>query len=119
MQATVKEILRTRTTLSYQPIRLSDQALEVVASLYTIPAGADLPLHRHPFPRYGYVLKGELTIYNEDTGQVVHMREGQFGVETIEQRHRGRSTGSGPLTMLVIDQVPPGMENVEMLDTGM
>ncbi|MGZ2506006.1 cupin domain-containing protein [Rhizobium leguminosarum] len=118
MQSTVKEISRTSTTFSYQPIRLPDQALEIVASLYTIAPGTELPLHRHPFPRFGYVLKGELTIYNEDTGQVVHLREGQFGVEAIEQRHRGKSTGSGPLTLLVIDQVPPGMHNVDMLETS-
>src|SRR4051812_47626068 len=48
------------TTASGQPITLPRKNVQVVVSTYDIAAGATLPVHRHPFPRYAYVEAGTL-----------------------------------------------------------
>jgi hypothetical protein len=55
-----------------------------------------LPEHKHPFPRYAYVLAGALR------------------VEAIDQWHRGTSLDNGPVKLLVIDQVPGDVPNTVM-----
>ncbi len=55
-QVVVKPVLSTTVTSSGQPIVLPQKDAQVVVSTYEIAPGAALPEHKHPFPRYGYVL---------------------------------------------------------------
>jgi quercetin dioxygenase-like cupin family protein len=113
-KAVVKEIGRFTTTMSDQPIVLPPGNVEVVASLYSIPPGKELPVHRHQYPRYGYVLAGELTVTNEVTKKTKTFMKGEFVTEAVQQWHKGRSSGATSLELLVIDQGPPGTANTEL-----
>lgn len=102
-QVVVKPVLSTTVTSSGQPIVLPQKDAQVVVSTYEIAAGAALPEHKHPFPRYGYVLAGSLRVINDDTGKTEDFKTGDFILEAVGQWHRGINTGSDPLKLLVID----------------
>ncbi|WP_156668654.1 cupin domain-containing protein [Rhizobium aegyptiacum] len=102
----VQEVGHYSTTISNQPIVLPKGNVEVVASVYSIAPGQTLPVHRHRYPRYGYVLSGELTVTNEATNRTQTFGKGQFVVESVLQWHQGRNAGTSPLELLVIDQLP-------------
>lgn len=102
-QVVVKAVLSTTVTSSGQPIVLPQKDAQVVVSTYEIPPGVALPEHKHPFPRYGYVLSGSLRVINDDTGKTEDYKAGDFILEAVGQWHRGINTGSDPLKLLVID----------------
>lgn len=102
-QVVVKPVLSTTVTSSGQPIVLPQKDAQVVVSTYEIPPGVALPEHKHPFPRYGYVLSGSLRVINDDTGKTEDYKTGDFILEAVGQWHRGVNTGSDPLKLLVID----------------
>ena len=58
---TVETIARTAKTASGKPIAVPEHP-EVVVSTYEIAAHQRLPLHKHPYARYAYVLDGSLTV---------------------------------------------------------
>jgi quercetin dioxygenase-like cupin family protein len=107
----VKPVLTTTTTASGQPIAVPANP-QVIVSTYDIPAGASLPFHKHPFQRYAYVMAGDLSVMNRDTGETYRYKTGDFIVEVLEQWHMGRNEGKTPVKLLVIDQVEPGKSNV-------
>lgn len=107
---TVQEITRTATTAIGQRIDLPADGAEVIASIYTIAPGASLPVHKHRFPRYAYVLSGRVEVRTED-GTVFTYQPGAFVVEVVDVWHRGASVGTEPARLLVIDQVEPGTSN--------
>lgn len=102
-QVVVKPVLSTTVTSSGQPIVLPQKDAQVVVSTYEIAPGATLPEHKHPFPRYGYVLAGSLRVINDDTGKTEDFKTGDFILEAVGQWHRGINPGSDPLKLLVID----------------
>ncbi|WP_018699711.1 cupin domain-containing protein [Amorphus coralli] len=105
---TVKPILRTSETASGNPIEVPAHP-EVIVSTYEIAAHQRLPLHKHPFARYAYVLDGNLTVEVRDGGRTDYAT-GDFIVEVIGEWHTG-VTGDSPVKLLVIDQVPTGETN--------
>ncbi|PDS67847.1 cupin domain-containing protein, partial [Rhizobium phaseoli] len=62
-------ILRTDRTIAGQPIIVPRKDVEVIASIYEIAPGATLPIHQHRYQRYGYVLSGEITVTNTESGK--------------------------------------------------
>jgi quercetin dioxygenase-like cupin family protein len=108
----VTPVLSTAVTVSGQPIVLPARDATVIVSTYEIAAGAKLPEHKHPYPRYGYLLTGELRITNTDTGKVQTYRSGAFIVEAIDQWHYAQSVGVAPAKLLVIDQVEHASNNI-------
>jgi quercetin dioxygenase-like cupin family protein len=105
-------ILTTTVTATGQPIVLPRENLEVRVVTLEIAPGAVLPEHKHPYPRYGYVLAGTLRVTNTDTGTSMVYGIGDFIIEAVDQWHRGASIGSEPVRLLVIDQVEGGRANV-------
>jgi quercetin dioxygenase-like cupin family protein len=101
----VTQLKTTSTTDAGQPIALPATNANVIASIFDIPPGATLPVHQHPFPRYAYVLAGELRVTNVETGQATTYKTGDFVVEMVGQWHQGASVGDGAVKLLVIDQV--------------
>ncbi|WP_304172160.1 cupin domain-containing protein [Phenylobacterium aquaticum] len=99
-------------TMTGQPITVPAGPLEVRASRTTIPLGAQLPAHKHPYPRYAYILQGEILVTNLETGIVRRYKAGEFAIESRDQWHKGEAVGDGPAVLLVIDQAPPGAVNV-------
>jgi quercetin dioxygenase-like cupin family protein len=70
-----------------------------------------LPVHKHPYPRYGYVLSGELRVTNMETGQNDTYKPGDFVLESVGQWHMGANIGGKRLKLLVIDIVEKGQMN--------
>lgn len=106
---TVTPIRSTTVTSTGQPITLPRSNVEVAASIFEIAPGARLPVHKHPFARYAYVLGGTLEVTNVDTGKSDVFKPGDFIVEMIDQWHTGANIGADPVKLLVIDQVEAGV----------
>lgn len=107
----VKPVLATTVTSSGQPIVLPRGDVQMLVSTYEIPPGAVLPKHKHPFPRYGYVLAGTLKVTNIDTGTSNDFKPGDFILEAVDQWHQGTATGTETVKLLVIDMVEKGKSN--------
>jgi quercetin dioxygenase-like cupin family protein len=112
-KAVVIPLAKFETTISGQQIAIPAGLSVVSVSSYEIPAGAALPQHRHAYPRYGYVISGKLRVSNAESGAVSDFSAGDFVVESIGQWHSGENPGLEPLQLLVIDQAPDGVNNVE------
>jgi quercetin dioxygenase-like cupin family protein len=105
-----KPIVRTATTIAGQPLRLPGGRAEMVASAVEIPAGGSTPIHQHPWSRFVYVERGPLRVVNHDTGKMRDFQTGDVFPEVVFQWHEGRAI-AGPVRVIVIDVVPPGVNN--------
>jgi quercetin dioxygenase-like cupin family protein len=103
----VEQLLRTASTTSGRPIALPDGPVEAIAAKYRIASRASLPVHKHPFPRFGYVLSGSLVVTNAETHGFKVFNAGDFGTW-----HEARNYQAQPVELLVIDLVRPGINNV-------
>jgi quercetin dioxygenase-like cupin family protein len=108
--AVVTPIKTTNVTSTGQPLTLPQKNVQVAASIFDIAPGATLPVHKHPFPRYAYVLAGTLKVTNVDTGKSDTFKTGDFIVEMIDQWHQGSNIGADPVKLLVIDQIEEGAQ---------
>ncbi len=90
---TVHPVMSTSVTSSGQPIVLPQKDGRISVSVYDVAAGAVLPEHKHPFPRYGYVLAGTLQVTNTENGKVEQYKTGDFIVESVDQWHKGANIG--------------------------
>lgn len=108
----VTPVMTTNATISGQPIVLPQKNAEVVVANYEIAPGASLPVHKHPFPRYAYVLSGTLQVTNTETGKDAVYETGAFIVEAVGQWHKGANIGKDPVKLLVIDMIEQGQNNV-------
>jgi quercetin dioxygenase-like cupin family protein len=107
----VTPVLTTVTTASGQPLILPKGAARLIVSIYSIPTGARLPVHRHRYPRYAYVLDGHLRVTEIKPHRIFNYKKGDFVVEMIGRWHFGESIGDTPLRLLVIDIVPKSVAN--------
>ncbi len=97
-------LLDTTQTVTGQPIAMPAQPRLQVTRL-TIDPGAGLPVHKHPYPRYAYILKGEIEVTIE--GRKPHLyHAGEFIPEVIDGWHFGTNHGQQPVELLVIDHTP-------------
>ncbi len=106
-----QNIASITTTAIGQPILLPRDKVQVLVSIVEIAAGVTLPVHKHPFPRYGYILAGSLQVTNIETGERNTYRSGEFVVEMVDRWHLGTNPGPDPVRVLVIDQVEEGSAN--------
>ncbi len=113
-QVTVEPIFHSSTTIAKQPVELPGGPVEIAASIFTIQPGASLPVHRHAYPRLGYVLSGEITVYNEETKLSQTFKPGDVIVESVAKWHSGTNPGTEPLKLLVIDEAPAGAQTTEV-----
>ncbi|PDQ18732.1 cupin [Mesorhizobium sanjuanii] len=111
MPVVVTPLASRAETASGQPITLPQKNVQVLVSTYDIAAGATLPVHKHPFPRYAYVMAGTLQVTNVETGKSNTYKTGDFIVEMIGQWHQAINVGTDPVKLLVIDQVEEGTKN--------
>jgi len=108
----VEQLLRTASTTSGGSIRLPDGRVEAVATKYHIASRASLPVHKHPFPRFGYVLSGSLVVTNAETHGFKVFNAGDFIAEDVGIWHEARNYQAQPVELLVIDLVEAGTTNV-------
>lgn len=66
----------------------------------TIPAGMELPMHKHPVINAGIMLRGELTVVTEDS-DTLHLKEGDAIVEVVNKWHYGINEGKEPAEIVV------------------
>lgn len=114
----VRPILSTNKTTGGRTMRLTPGKPGVVVSMYEIPAGATLPVHKHRAPRFGYLIEGTLGVENMETGKSAVFHAGDFIVEDVDEWHRARQIGTAPIKLLVTDQVGPEENNVILRDAG-
>ena len=109
-KVTTTTIISSDTTVTGQKIVVPDNPV-VVASLSTLPPGARLPVHKHPYAHYGYMLAGELTVTNDETGKSFTIKKGGFLIEMNDTWHHGQNDGKVPVKILIIDQIPKGIRS--------
>jgi quercetin dioxygenase-like cupin family protein len=100
----------TKTTITGQIINVPANP-EVRVNTVTFAPGARLPVHKHLYPHYVYVLEGTLSVTNVDTGKSFDVKAGTFFAEMIDTWHFGENKTDAPLKLLVIDQVPAGTKS--------
>lgn len=100
----------TRTALG-QPLTLPQGDVEVKVTSYSIPPGAVLPVHKHPYPRFAYVLAGRLEVSTDDGANHFEYGPGDVVIEMLDAWHLGRTIGNETVKLLVIDQAPVGESN--------
>jgi quercetin dioxygenase-like cupin family protein len=66
----------------------------------TIAPNSALPWHTHPFPNTCYVLSGELTVHDKESGKSMTYHEGQAFAESVDRVHRGE-TGKEPTVLII------------------
>jgi quercetin dioxygenase-like cupin family protein len=66
----------------------------------TIAPHSVLPWHTHPVPNTGYVLAGELTIHDKESGKSVTYHQGQAFAESVDRVHRGE-TGKATTVLII------------------
>src|SRR4051812_42028948 len=104
----VKTILSTTTTAAGQALVLPQGPVQLTVSTYDIAPGAQLAVHRHPYPRYGYLTSGTLTVINAETSGETVYPPGSVIVEMVGIWHYGVNRGREPVHLIVVDQTPPG-----------
>lgn len=104
----VKRVFSSTKTAAGQPITLPAGEVEVSVLTYDIAPGARLPVHKHPFARYAYVLGGDLTVTDADTGAATTYHAGDVVIEMIDRWHFAENAGTSPVRLLVFDQTPVG-----------
>lgn len=103
-------------TASGKPITLPQNNVRVIVSTFDIAPGATLPIHKHPFARYGLVQAGSLKVTNVETNESKVYKTGDFIVEMIDQWHRAENVGDSAVKLLVIDQVEGSAANTVLKD---
>ena len=99
----VEAVVLARTGASWDGSALPEYPSgrpEITILRITIPAGAHVPLHRHPVINAGVLLKGQLTVVTEDR-ETLHLKAGEAIVEVVGKWHYGTNEGSGPAEMVV------------------
>jgi len=105
---TIAPVIRTDKTVIGQKIVMPKDPT-LVATIATFPPGSRLPVHKHLYPHYGYMLEGELTVTNVETGKSFTIKKGDFLVEMNDTWHYGQNNGTVPVKLLVIDHLPKGV----------
>lgn len=83
----------------------------VKTTMVTFLPGDKTGIHKHPYPHYGYMLEGVLTVVNTETGKSFDLKAGEFLVEMANTAHYGENRGSVPVKLLVIDSLPAADTN--------
>ncbi|MGB0944083.1 MAG: cupin domain-containing protein [Marinomonas sp.] len=73
---------------------------EVTILRIIIPAGMQLPLHKHPVINAGVLLKGELTVITEGKDKL-YMKAGDSIVELVNKWHYGKNEGKEAAEIIV------------------
>ncbi|RUR45130.1 cupin domain-containing protein [Vreelandella populi] len=83
----------------------------------TIPAHTSLPLHTHPMPNAAYILSGQLTLEEYETGKTQIFKAGEAFNEAVGDIHRGYTT-EDPVVVIVTYAGVKGMPLSETLSNG-
>jgi quercetin dioxygenase-like cupin family protein len=98
---TTTTVLQTTANSLGQAIEYPrDGTPEIIALLVEMAPGEKTPWHHHPVPLLGYLLAGELTVY-QASGEKRVVRAGEASLESVGVIHLGANEGTEPLKMIV------------------
>lgn len=83
-------------------------APELTVVKLTIAPHTELPWHTHPMPNAAYILAGEITVEEKQSGAKKVLTQGQVIPEMVNRLHRGR-TGDAPVVLIVFYAGAKGM----------
>jgi quercetin dioxygenase-like cupin family protein len=112
----VTQLLSTTVTSSGQPIVLPQKDAQIIVSTYDVMPSVTLAVHKHPYPRYAYVLSGNIRVTNMETGRSDTYKTGDFILESVGQWHAGANIGDEQVKLLVIDMVEKGRTNTVLCE---
>jgi quercetin dioxygenase-like cupin family protein len=96
----VEPILKTDTTLIGQGFNYPDlQKDEITILKITIKPGKSTGWHKHEFPVFAYILKGDLTVEFENNKALKFSKNSSFS-EVINKFHNGINKGKKKVVML-------------------
>jgi quercetin dioxygenase-like cupin family protein len=72
----------------------------------TIPAHSSLPWHVHDMPNSAYILSGQLTVEEQDTGRQATFRTGEAFAESVGNIHRGFTGDEAAVVIVTYAGVP-------------
>lgn len=110
-KAAVTKLFSATQTATGQPLVLPQGTAELTVLKYEIPAGVKLPVHKHPYPRYAYVVAGRLKVSTGDGFKSFEYGPGDVVVEMLDTWHSGETLGKETVELIVLDQTPPGTSN--------
>jgi len=112
----VQPLLQTTVNSLGQPIAYPREGTpEVTALLVEMAPGEETGWHQHPVPLLGYLLAGELTVY-QISGEKRVVRAAEVSLESVGVIHNGVNEGAMPLKMIVfvvgLKEVPFTVEEI-------
>jgi quercetin dioxygenase-like cupin family protein len=97
----VQPLLQTTVNSTGQAIEYPQGGTpEITALLIEMAPGEETGWHSHPVPLVGYIMSGELTVY-QITGDKRVVSAGQNSLESVGVVHNGVNEGSVPCKMIV------------------
>jgi quercetin dioxygenase-like cupin family protein len=94
------QVLKTdKTTIGQRFIYPNPKKGEVTMMKVTIPPGKETGWHKHDFPVFAYVEKGNLTI-EVDNGKTMQFSEGSSFAEVINTYHNGKNNGAVDVSLI-------------------
>jgi len=88
-----KRVLQSGTAWNGQPYTKYPEGKPSISVMrMSLPAHSELPWHIHAMPNTAYVLSGQLTIEDKETGATCCVKAGEAVNETVNSAHRGYTT---------------------------
>ncbi|MEM9106300.1 MAG: cupin domain-containing protein [Pseudomonadota bacterium] len=110
----VLPLLDSNKTVVDQPLVYpSDGTAKVQSVIVTMQPGEQTGSHKHPYPTYGYMLEGELTVEYAD-GETRVYKQGDAFLEAVDISHNGKNTGTVQMRILVVFMGIDGEVNSRM-----
>ncbi|MCP4315816.1 MAG: cupin domain-containing protein [Hyphomicrobiales bacterium] len=107
----VVPLLNSGKTVLDQPLSYpTDGSAKIQSVIVTMLPGEETGPHTHPYPTYGYILEGELTVSYPQGVQKVY-KKGEAVLEAVNTVHDGKNTGNVPVRILVVFMGLEGQPN--------
>lgn len=108
-------VLQSGTAWNGQAYAAYPQGKPVISVMrMSLPPDSELPWHIHAMPNTAYVLSGQLTIEDKETGATHCVRAGEALNETLNSAHRGY-TSELPAELVIFYAGVEGQELSEPL----
>lgn len=106
----VETLLKTDTTTLGQKIKYPQfRDEEITISKITIPPGKSTGWHKHEFPVFAYILKGNLTI-EFDNNKTLQFSENSSFSEVINTYHNGVNNGKNDIILIAFFMGAKGLK---------
>lgn len=110
----LQNITLLKTTKSWDGntlLKYPDGQPEITVFKGILPPGATAPLHTHPTIGSYYIIKGNLTVYDNE-GNELNASEGNAYSEVVNKWHYGINNGKEPVELIFFFAGQKGTENI-------